>query len=140
MYWAGILDSTMDPISTIPYPEFFIAEKLPNRLQKKDGYTILLPIGRQEKAIDLVLARKSDQGLRCLTIQVKSSRPYEISNPRQPRLRFGFWFNRFKVEPEADWYFLFCLCPNVERGEKAAGTERSWWAPIILAFTNQEMK
>lgn len=48
------------------------------------------------------------------------------------------WFNTFKCPTEADCFCLIALYPAVDaKQKKELGT---WWSPVILLFTQQEMR
>jgi len=58
----------MDAIFTLPYTEYVVA----TYLQKKEGYSVQIPLSRQQKGIDLLVC--SLQSRKAASIQVKSSR------------------------------------------------------------------
>lgn len=132
----------MDTVFTIQWPEFQLANRLQKMLKKKDGYSIYIPLSRQEKGVDLVLLKKSiNGGSRALTIQVKASRVYMSKPPKNPGktyFRFNTWFNRFVVQPEADLYLLYgTYAPDPNRTLKVGA---KWYQDSTLMFTNEEMK
>lgn len=62
----------MDPVFTLPWTEFSMANALSKSFKKKDGYSLLVPLSREEKGIDLVLLRKDSNGKsKAVTLQVK---------------------------------------------------------------------
>ena len=67
----------MEPIFTLQYGEYKVAEYLKKHLNKK--------------------------GHKVLTVQVKMSRTYEDDKKELP---YGLWFNRFDTHDNADWYML----------------------------------
>jgi hypothetical protein len=74
----------MDPVFTLQWPEFLVAERLQSLLPKKDGYSVLIPLSRQEKGVDLVIHRRDKSGASSvLTIQVKASRTYLPPAPKR---------------------------------------------------------
>jgi len=74
----------MDPVFTLQWPEFVIAEKLQKFLPRKDGYFILIPLSRQEKGIDLaVMLANLPLNHSVVTIQVKASRTYLPPAPKR---------------------------------------------------------
>ena len=130
----------MEPIFTLPYSEYCVAIRLQDLFKANDGYSIFIPMSRQEKGVDLLLAKRQDDRTVSITIQVKTSRTYSpkptssvTSNPR----KYYTWFNNFDVPTQADYIFLACLYPPEEgRTNKNAS---SWWSPVILVFTQAEM-
>ncbi len=131
----------MDPVFTLPYSEFVVAQRLARALPSKDGYSLHTPLSRQERGVDLVVVRRRGRHSWATTIQVKSSRTYSRPPPtdrtRRP-FRFYTWLNNFDCPPEADFFCLVALYPSVDAAEHR---ERgSWWAPQILLFTQGEMR
>jgi len=45
----------MEPILTLPYSEWLVAEKLMRLLPPKEGYSVYAPLSRQEKGVDLLV-------------------------------------------------------------------------------------
>jgi len=133
----------MDPVFTIQWPEFILANRLKKLLPKSKGYSVLVPTSRQEKGIDLAIVRKQANGhSRVVTLQIKSSRTYAQTAPKRKtkneRLRFHTWFNRFKVPKEADFFLLFGMyAPDAARTRRV-GVE--WYRDCTLLFTQKEMK
>jgi hypothetical protein len=103
----------MEPVFTLQWPEFVVANELQSQLSKREGYSILIPLSRQEKGIDLAVVRKQPGGAsRVATIQVKASKVYMPVTPKRKtteRFRYVTWFNRFDVVSEADFYILFWI-------------------------------
>jgi hypothetical protein len=131
----------MDPVFTLQWPEFILANRLQKLLPKKDGYSILIPTSRQEKGIDLAVLKKSHGQNRVVTIQIKASRTYSGTPPkRESTKKFAFytWFNRFDVPEEADFILLFGMyAPDVGRTKPVTAT---WYGDCTLLFTKAEMK
>lgn len=132
----------MEPVFTLQWPEFVVAQKLQKLLPPKDGYSILVPLSRQEKGIDLaVLHRRGNNLSKTTTIQVKASRTYRPPPPkREKTVRFQFytWFNRFDVPDRADFVILFGMyAPN--RGETTR-VSAEWYKDCSLLFTKKEMR
>ena len=132
----------MDPVFTIQWPEFLLANRLQKLLPKSQGFSVLIPVSRQEKGFDLAIVKKSSNGLsRVTTIQVKASRAYNQIPPKRKstqRYRFHTWFNRFKVPKEADFFLLFGLyAPDASRTKRVG---RHWYKDCTLLFTHKEMK
>ncbi|MGD0479500.1 MAG: hypothetical protein ABSA42_04980 [Terracidiphilus sp.] len=132
----------MEPVFTLQWPEFVVAQKLQSLLPQKDGYSILIPLSRQEKGIDLaVLHRRGKNLSKTITIQVKASRTYfpqPAKRTKTVRFQFETWFNRFDVPDRADFVILFCMyAPDLGRTARASA---KWYKGCSLLFTNQEMR
>lgn len=132
----------MDPVFTLQWPEFILANRLQRLLPKSEGFSVLVPASRQEKGIDLAVVRKGVNGKsRVVTLQIKASRTYAQRPPKRKtteRLRFHTWFNRFDVPKEADFFLLFGMyAPDASR-TKRIGPE--WYRDCTLLFTQDEMK
>ena len=131
----------MDPVFTLQWPEFLLANRLQKLLPKKDGYSILIPTSRQEKGIDLAVLKKSHGQNRVVTIQIKASRTYFGTPPKKENTKkFAFytWFNRFDVPEEADFILLFGMyAPDAGRTKPVTA---KWYGDCTLLFTKDEMK
>lgn len=132
----------MDPVFTLQWPEFLLANRLQKLLPKSNGYSVLIPASRQEKGIDLAVIRKTaDSGSRVVTIQIKASRTYTPDPPKKEttkRYRFYTWFNRFEVPDEADFFLLFGMyAPDPSQTTKI---NADWYKDCTLLFTYDEMK
>jgi len=135
----------MDAVFTLPYPEHAVAERLSRLLPKKDGYSVHLPLSRQQQGMDLLVYFQHSR--RAATIQVKSSRSFPgTPSKRQGIRRFKhyLWFNNFDNRlGDADFYVLFGLYPRADvdrrRLDKARKLEK-WWAHIMLMFPAAEMQ
>jgi hypothetical protein len=130
----------LDPIVSLPFSEYAVAVHLAKYFKQKAGYSIFVPLSRQEKGVDLILAKrhKKDRS-KVVTIQVKASRTYSPEPPKKgisTRFSFFTWFNRFDVPVEADLFALIGLYPPSEGKTKKL---TSWWDSVILIFTNAEM-
>jgi hypothetical protein len=81
----------VDPVFTLQWPEFVIAQRLHALLPPKDGYSILIPLSRQEKGIDLaVLHRRGNGKSETTTIRVNASRTFVDPPPkRKGTIRIG---------------------------------------------------
>jgi|SRR5438067_4467029 len=82
----------MEPILTLPYSEWLVAEHLMKALPSSDGYSVYAPLSRQEKGVDLLLTRRTNGTSRAATLQVKYSRAYE-QRPRA-KCKFVSWFSK----------------------------------------------
>ena len=132
----------MDPVFTLQWPEFLVAERLQSLLTRKDGYSILLPLSRQEKGVDLVVHHRGKSGVSyVLTIQVKASRTYLPPAPKRKntiRYKYYTWFNRFDVPVEADFVALVGMfTPDLSRTRPVASR---WYQDCTLLFTREEMR
>src|SRR5207247_8199121 len=109
----------MDPVFTLQWPEFVLAHRLQQRLPKKEGYSLLVPLSRQEKGIDLAILKKRGGAHRTVTIQIKASRTYLHPPSKQGStrstmpFRFESWFHRFEVSEAADFVVLFSMYARV---------------------------
>jgi hypothetical protein len=135
----------VEPVFTLPYPEFGVAQQLARQLPASKGYSIYAPVSRQQPGIDLVLARRLGNRVKVACIQVKSSRTYSrrhLRIPVTPRTKrlflYDTWFKNFECPPQADFFCLVTLYPAVDQRERRElGT---WWAPQILLFKSGEMR
>lgn len=131
----------MEPVFTLQWPEFVVAQRLQKLLPRKDGYSVLIPLSRQE-GIDLaVLHRNIADKSKTVTIQVKASRTY-LSDPpkRKETIRFQFytWFNRFDVPDRADFVILFGMyAPDLGRTRPVSA---KWYKDCSMLFTRDEMR
>jgi hypothetical protein len=125
----------MEPILTLPYSEWLVAEQLMKEFPSRAGYSVYAPSSRQERGVDLLLSRRVDDVSRAATLQVKYSRAYE-QKPGSP-FRFATWFRSFPVADRADFFILAALYPNL--AESGGGKRNSWWLPLILVFERREM-
>lgn len=136
----------MEPIFTIPYPEYVVAEKFAEIFKKNDGYSIYVPASRQQKGVDLLLAKQGSTHTKALTIQVKSSKVWLAKKPSKKDIEngidplFTLWFKQFRYENEfsADVYIFIGLKPIdlAETKKKKA----SAWEPVMLMFTHEQLK
>jgi hypothetical protein len=125
----------MEPIITLPYSEWLVAEQLMRALSARDGDSVYAPLSRQEKGVDLILARRTAGGSRMATLQVKYSRAYE--QPPRRGFKFETLFHSFPVSEFADFFVLASLYPNITgRGD---GKQLSSWLPLLLVFKRKEM-
>lgn len=132
----------MDPAFTLSYSEYEFAIQLQKHFPKSEGFSVFIPLSRQEKAIDLVLVRKRPSGkTKALTFQVKASRtwtPVARKNPRTEKLAYRTWHKAFTVHDEADYYVLcgvYFGSRNLDKPRVSRDIRN-----IRLLFTNEEMK
>ena len=131
----------MEPVFSLPYSEFCVAQQLSRLLPSAKGYSLYAPVSRQQPGVDLVIARRRGRRVRVACIQVKSSRTYSrptaTTRTKKP-FRYYTWFNNFNCPPEADFFCLVTLYPAVDAAQKRElGT---WWAPQVLLFSQSEMR
>lgn len=125
----------MQPVFTMQYGEFAVADYLAKKLK---DVSVFIPASAQEKGIDLLLYRYDHGCNQSNTIQVKMSRTY-YNDRENAGFPYYLWFNRFPVQPNANWYILvgiYAKHPDNQRNAKAKSTT---WDTIMLAFTNEEM-
>lgn len=133
----------MEPIFTLPYPEYKIIEVLTSKFKKNKGYSVLIPTSRQNKGFDLIVYNNKNK--KSTTIQVKSSRIYMkdfIRTPKEKSFRYYTWFNKFNLEKGlADFYLLFGLYPKDLLSTKLNKSKvpNTWYSSIILVFEEEEM-
>jgi hypothetical protein len=131
----------LDPVYTIPYGEFCVAQQLSKLLPRSAGYSIYAPISRQEPGVDLILARRTRSRTNTATIQVKASRTYSrprVTERTKRHYRYHTWYNNFDCPEQADFFCLIALYPAVDAAQKRE--LGSWWAPQIMLFTQTEMR
>lgn len=131
----------MEPVFSLPYSEFCVAQRLSRLFPARLGYSLHAPLSRQEPGVDLLLSRRKAGRTTVASIQVKSSRTYSRdkvgARARRP-YRYDTWFNNFECPKEADFFCLVALYPAVDAAQKRElGT---WWSPLILLFTQKEMR
>ena len=130
----------MDPVYTIPYGEFCVAQQLAKLMPRGAGFSIYAPVSRQEPGVDLILARRARGRTRVATIQVKASRTYSrpgVTARTQRHYRYHTWYSTFSCPRQADFFCLVALYPAVDAAERRE--LGSWWAPQILLFSQREM-
>ncbi len=125
----------MEPIVTLPYSEWLVAQQLMKAFPASQGYSVYAPLSRQEKGVDLLLARRLNGITRAATLQVKYSRAYE--RPPGAQYRFSTWFRAFPVSERADFFVLASLYPRIDG--RGSGTKSSWWLPMLLLLRRKEI-
>ena len=134
--YIKIEEEIMQPIFTMQYGEFKVADYLTDNIKRS---SVFIPVSAQEKGIDLLLYRNNGGRNKVVTIQVKMSRTYYDYHD-------GFsnhlWFNRFVVQPNADWYILMGIYAKHPKEDNATSSKvaDNGWDHIMLAFTNTEMR
>lgn len=131
----------MEPIFSLPYSEFCVAEQLAKLLPASQGYSFYIPVSRQQPGVDLVVARRRKDRMCIACIQVKSSRTYSrptITSRTKRPLRYKTWFNNFDCPLQADFFCLVAIYPAIDSAQRRE--MGSWWAPQILLFSQTEMR
>ena len=124
---------TMEPVFTLQYAEWVVAEELKKCFK---NMSIFIPLSRQEKGIDLMLYNFNNDENKVLTFQIKSSRTYIDKTKKE---FYGhLLFNQFKVYDNADWFILCGIYPSPENSEMSPRNFK--WQHILLALTKDEMK
>jgi len=125
----------MEPILTLPYSEWLVAEHFMNALSTREGYSVYAPLSRQERGVDLILTRRVNGITKAATLQIKYGRVFEKKEPTRP-FKFEALFKCFQPQ-DADFFVLVTLYPNVTG--RGGGSRKSWWLPLLLLFTRKEM-
>ncbi len=136
----------MEAVFTLPYPEHIVAETLAKLLPKKEGFSVNIPLSRQQKGIDLLVYCPTTR--KVATFQVKSSRSYRGEPPKRKstpkRFNYYLWFRKFDyLEGTADFYVLFGLYPKssvIRESLNKARKPQQWWTHRILLLPDSEMK
>ncbi len=129
----------MEPIFTLSFPEYKVVLKLLGLYKPKYGYSILLPLSRQQKGFDLLIYNLNKH--RSASIQVKGSRSYD-GHKNDPH-DYNLWFKRFKYkEGMADFYILFSVYPqlasNIKRLDHSRNTSRYSYLFMLLKDVEME--
>lgn len=132
----------MEGVFTLPYSEYEVINQLQKLLKKKDGYSVYVPVSRQQKGVDFVIHNSGTS--KFLTAQVKSSRSYvhdPVGKGKDKRFRYHLWFANFVEryrQGSADLYILFGLYP-LYRTKYKITSKKQFWRPLIPCFTDREM-
>jgi len=135
----------MAGVFTLPYPEYVVATYLQKLLKVREGYSIQIPLSRQQKGIDLFVY--SSKSRKAASVQVKSSRAYPGKAPKRKSMKEKFdnalWFRNFDYKGGmADFYILFGLYRKsgiINKRLNKTKKTRKWWDYKILIFTDREM-
>ena len=135
----------MEPIFALPYAEYVIATLLQKHLKKKEGYSVQIPLSRQQKGIDLLVYNQKTK--KAVSIQIKSSRSWQrkpVKRKNVQKFRHGSWFSKFDCKKGiADFYVFFILCPTGKlSGKRLDKTKASkkWWNYKVIIFKDKEMR
>lgn len=131
----------MNPVFTLNYPEFLVAEFLQAHFPTTKGNSILIPLSAQQKGYDLAVMRRTSKGTKVATFQVKSSRTFPGPSGLAPRTRMrefahNMWLKRFDVPSEADFFVLIGQFASSPSSQK---TTAKLWQSHLLLFTHSEM-
>jgi hypothetical protein len=132
----------MDPVFTLSYSEYAVVEKITEYLSKRDGFSVYVPVSRQEKNVDFLVHNSNHN--RSLRFQVKSSRSYvrddDEHSVEKNHLKFTLWFSNFqkKYSPgKAEYYVLFGLFPHVVNS--SVSSQKESWRSLILCIPDIQM-
>ena len=133
----------MEPVFALQWSEFKVAEELQKWFPKSKGYSVFVPLSRQEKGVDIALLKKSKSGAsKAVTIQVKSARFFLGAKAKRETTKtnyyYYFGFSRFITQAEVDFYVL--CAPYPPDRDRTKKVNRDWYQYIMLVFTNEEMK
>lgn len=131
----------MDPVFTLPYPEYIVGEQLAKLLPKKMDYSVNLPLSRQQQGFDLLVY--SARSGKVARIQIKSSRSYPGKPAKRrstlERFNHNLWFNNFEFRDNAaDFYVLFGLYSKLGLDKRVR--KKKWYGNKMLIFRDKEMK
>ncbi len=136
----------MEAIFTLPYSEYAVATLLQKNFKKSDGYSIQIPLSRQQKGIDLLIYNQKTK--KAISIQVKSSRswygtPSKTTSSKE-KFQYYSWFNNFDYERGiADFYVFFILYPKNSFAQKRLDKTKDlkkWWDSCMVTFNDKEIE
>ena len=135
----------MESIFTLPYPEYVVAALLQKRLKKKEGYSVQIPLSRQQKGLDLLVYNQKTK--KAISIQIKSSRSWQRKPAKRKnvqKFQHGSWFHKFDCKKGiADFYAFFILHPigkfSGKRLDKTKASKK-WWGYKVVIFKDKEMR
>ena len=96
----------MEAIFTLSYPEYTVATYLQQHFKKSEGYSVSIPMSRQQKGFDLLMYNLKTK--RAASFQVKSSRTWPPKKPDEG-FQYSAWFSRFEISENVDFYVFFIL-------------------------------
>ena len=130
----------MDACFTLPYSEACVIDEFQHSFVKKDGYSIYVPVSRQEKAVDFILINHNST--KFAKFQVKSSRNYDGNKKKKkPDYTYNMWFNNFinkYKKGAADFYILFGLYPVYNTNSKINSKSQTW-ERMVLCIPDKDM-
>jgi len=127
----------MDGIFTLPYSEFAVINRLNSHFKKRDGFSIFVPMSRQEKGIDLLILNTKNK--KSVTVQIKSSRVYPPTKVSE--FEYYMWLHNFKdgiKKKSADYYMIIGLYPVYSTEDKIS-SKNKFWREIILCYSEKEI-
>jgi hypothetical protein len=135
----------MEAVFSLPYPEYVVAEDISKVLRKGSGYSVCIPLSRQQKGMDLLVHNLATH--KSATVQVKSSRAYlgrpKKTDPPEGPYDYYLWFNAFDpVKSPADFYAFVGIFPKKSLLRHSFGrrrSARSWWSHIVLLLPHSEV-
>src|ERR1044072_3320255 len=77
----------MEPAFTLPWPEFHLAARLQKAFPKNAVYSVMAPMAREERVVDLAGLKRTKSGSNAATFQVKASRTWVSKEGRKVRPR-----------------------------------------------------
>lgn len=134
----------MDNVFTLPFSEYLIAAKLQSVFGKRNGYSVAIPMSRQQKGYDLIVYNMNSK--KALTFQVKSSKWYKGRVPKRkvntPYVENWLWLPVFNLKKGmADIYLFFGTFPKkniwIKRQDKSKKIKKIWDYKIF-AFAEDE--
>lgn len=128
----------MEAIFCLPYPEYNIATLLQKYFKKNDGYSVAIPLSRQQKGFDLLVYSLKTK--KALSFQVKSSRAWSGEKPTRG-FQYSSWFWKFEPNEDIDFYVFSILYAKSASDKKRLGKEnpKKWWASRIILFGKSEI-
>ena len=131
----------MNPVFSLNYSEFLVADHLQNLFRKKEGYSLLLPLSGQQKGYDIALMHRQSNSSKVVTFQVKGSRSYEGSPGTAPisgRRTFAhnMYLNAFSVPAEADFFVFISQYPSNRTNLRQS---TNLWSSHMLLFSQKEL-
>lgn len=131
----------MNPIFTIPYGEYLVANYLKLKITK---CSVFMPTSHNERDLDLLLYNRKEETIS--TIQVKSARPYffdktyKVENNKEKTIESRHRFSVYKPKKNVDWNIFVCFClENRYKFVKRKNNKASWGA-VMLALNYEELK
>lgn len=130
----------MDPVFTLQWPEYVVCEHLRRLCPKSEGFSVYIPVSRQEKGVDIALLKRGIGIRETITIQVKASRTYSSTPAKRKnitRYRYYTWFKRFTPSPDADYFALLGFFPR--NTAQTTNITPTWYNDCTLLLSYSEM-
>jgi hypothetical protein len=93
-YYPFKEQTIMDGIFSLPYSELSVIESLSKHLKKNKGFSMFVPVSRQQKDIDFLIL--NTRNAKAVTFQVKSSRVYPAKEKNKYGFEYYMWLNNFE--------------------------------------------